>query len=280
MSIQTLNSSPKKVNAAFERLLEQARLTPGELSDHLNLKSRKNLCYSRLDFLEVGKISDYLNISFEKIVSGNYCEKTLLKKLNGDNYSIPTKYLECPNSNMFTLRHIYQLALKKGFGKYLLQHFQITEDAVHTDIPISVELLSDVLKKFQFTAPELLSCGEKNPYYLKDSDFGKKLKSSSSPEELINNWISVEKYLEENWRYEILNLNNEECLFNGLPSDKMLEHHKTLQYSSLNVSYIRLGAASMFTTFIGHKPAEVKLLKSIHRGDSYDQFYLKFIKTH
>jgi len=272
-------SAPGRLDEAFNRLIANSCVDLYTLCHRAKVPYSRNLRFSNLDFNEIDRLCINLNLSFERVLTGDFCYDTLDAHFNGETLAIPVKYRTGMNSKMFTLRHIYDVAERKGFGDYLLSHFQITRDTLSQDIPISVELASDVLRKFSYSSKDLLDCGAKNPIYLRDSNFGKKLSEARGNAELMEHWISVSQYLEKNWSYKIEKVNKDECILNGYNSEEMLDVHKKSDYSCLDFTLFRVGSASMFSTFIGGARSLVTLTKSIHRGDAFDQFTIKFVNN-
>jgi len=230
-------------------------------------------------------LADFLDLSYEKIMTGSIDFKALSRRYSGDSKAIPEKYMKAPRSKKRTSINVLDY-LEQTYGwqtrQNALRHFQLSEEAIENPEEwINVLFLMDLcnyLAQLGFSDKELFHMGGFSVMSNFDSELGQKYQRLESVKEIIQTCFEefAPIYYDKNVDYKIVKMTKNQAIIKAISNKEAKESLDLKEIGNTNYCKTKTGAFASFPAYIGLPYAHTSEVSCIHRGDSSCQYLIDF----
>jgi hypothetical protein len=278
-----------KLWETIDRISQTLGLELDELSDLLLLTEKQIQTHkqSRIDpsLTSIDHLSLRLNLSLEKIITGNIDYQALAQHQFGNLNYLPEKYQKCAlgrrRANLVILNFI-----EAHFGwrerASILRHFQMNEAIfADPDAPISIDFGADLLEylvKYRLKKSLIPEMGKHSFLTTSPAPVKNELIDCKSVSEVYERMCShiVEKYFEKNFIYQIQKMNRDSCTVIAKPNSLLLEQLSQKHPFKPETEMIRVGIASAYPQILGLPSAIVNQTSSMWEGSTAIRYEINY----
>ena len=226
-----------------------------------------------------------LNIGFDALVMNNFDYKVMARQYAGNLIDMPERYVENALSRKRTVITFLDF-IEENFGiaqrGLILRKFQMTEAMLADpqeliNVRFAVDLTNYLMDYYQ------------NPYLLKHMGQYSAQRNTSheaiqefrdvlSAEEIFERAFQgfVPKYLERNFSWRILQMDEKSCIVEGVPTEEFLATPNAGELLTTNVCAIRTGILSYMPNYAKLGSARVEHTECVAQGAHSCKFHIHY----
>lgn len=233
-------------------------------------------------------LSEYLELSPEKIVTGKVDFQTLAAHRNGNVTRVPEYYSIGASSRVRTSAHLFD-CVESLFGwrarADLLRRHQITDAILREpDMRINIRFLSEVcddIEKLGVGNQAFFQMGFRSLYRNFHSELGESFRATKSTTELFEKCFDelVHKYYDQNFQYRILMMENSICYVEAVSNPDICDQLGTSVLGNRLTCQNKLGVLSSLTGYKRLPFSRVREVRCIHHGDPSCVFEIDFSRA-
>lgn len=263
----------------LELLRTRLRIGHGEWARALGLSSTEYrqfyLTEKDLPIDSFSQLTEYLELSFDSILKGNFNFDRLAKRV-GSIKELPEKYLVSPFGRKKTISNVVDYVgstLSYDMTKKISETLGFSLYSLHSkDEPVNLLLGTDVFREltaFGASTDYFMMIGRNSIATSKEAPFARRLRKERTTPDLLKRYLEVEvKEIDQNYGYRIVKNRGRSITMEAHEVNNLRDAFRQKHYGSQEICAYKTGALEVVPSYAGLPGLRVRKTACIHQGDA------------